>query len=496
MLRVTQIRTSRTRTSAILRATIRCSGSRLDGVDLWFGYPPKYYEHLSLSADPWIAGLVTIAMRLRRTLRVDAPASPRLLEGAQRFMDIMRLWRPECDRVPIETDGVTSSLVPGRSSPGPLEGRGTSPRRGLDPEGRCAAGRRVGEPRNMHHDGCVGAFFTAGVDSFYSLLKNHRLCRNDDRISHVLFVHGFDVRLSDRSLYALCRSEIIQAARRLDTIPILCATNIKEQTCDKGLDVWDMCHGQMLIAVALAIGSMWRQVLVGASHCYAELPRYGSHPLTDPLWSTDTLRIVHDGAEATRVEKIAGEIAASDVAMQYLRVCWQNTGGRYNCCECEKCLRTMVALDILGILDKCRSFDRPLRYAEVARMKFPSLPARMLMVQNYEAALARGANLALIRAMRQALYPSLTHRMCQSLHDYGKRVARRVDRTLLGGRVRSWHHRAKPQRFGEPALAGACLAAGNSLVSLPPVGLGPSGPAVMVGAGGIHTACHVKEERR
>ena len=44
---------------------------------------------------------------------------------------------------------------------------------------------------------------------------------------------------------------------------------------------------------------------------------------------------------------------------RHLRVCWKNYGRRDNCCRCEKCLRTMLMLDLLGKLGPFEAF--PLR---------------------------------------------------------------------------------------------------------------------------------------
>ncbi len=42
----------------------------------------------------------------------------------------------------------------------------------------------------------IACFFSGGVDSFYTLLK-HR-----EEITHIIFVHGFDIALEDHSLRA------------------------------------------------------------------------------------------------------------------------------------------------------------------------------------------------------------------------------------------------------------------------------------------------------
>jgi hypothetical protein len=59
------------------------------------------------------------------------------------------------------------------------------------------------------------------------------------------------------------------------------------------------------------------------------------------------MRIVHDGAEATRPEKVA-VIADWPEACRYLRVCWESGDPARNCCRCEKCTRTILNFRAAG----------------------------------------------------------------------------------------------------------------------------------------------------
>ena len=67
-----------------------------------------------------------------------------------------------------------------------------------------------------------------------------------------------------------------------------------------------------------------------------------------PLFSSDSLSVIPANMAMTRLEKTK---YISDLESSYdsLMVCWS---GRENCCECTKCIRTMVALDWLGVLIK------------------------------------------------------------------------------------------------------------------------------------------------
>jgi hypothetical protein len=83
---------------------------------------------------------------------------------------------------------------------------------------------------------------------------------------------------------------------------------------------------------------------------------WGSHPVIDPLWSSENMEIIHDGANADRVTKIMDTIALYPEALRLLRVCVNKRGGSGNCGFCVKCIRTMTALEMAGVLRSCGSF--------------------------------------------------------------------------------------------------------------------------------------------
>jgi hypothetical protein len=68
---------------------------------------------------------------------------------------------------------------------------------------------------------------------------------------------------------------------------------------------------------------------------------------------------VHDGAEASRVDKIV-RIADDPIAQRNLRVCYGDYGSNTNCGRCMKCLRTMATLALVDRLEKFETFPVPL----------------------------------------------------------------------------------------------------------------------------------------
>jgi hypothetical protein len=215
--------------------------------------------------------------------------------------------------------------------------------------------------------------FSAGVDSWYSLLKHER------RVTHLLFVRGFDIGLDNDVLWRAARSNAEAVAAQLGKRLITCETNLRD-VADKSRGQWgktftgdfwgERLHGAAIASVALMLRRMIGELILPATHTYAQLLPWGTSPLLDPLWSDGYVKITHDGCERDRVAKVRS-LAASDIALATLRVCYVNTP-EINCGRCEKCLRTVMTLKLCGALERAKTFPRPVPLAELRGMIIPS----------------------------------------------------------------------------------------------------------------------------
>jgi hypothetical protein len=183
----------------------------------------------------------------------------------------------------------------------------------------------------------VLSFFSGGVDGTYTAMRNR------ERITTALLLRGIDMQLTNEALWPTAKAAADRLAQHLGLQLATVETNVRFLGYDAGLKWADHYQGAGLATIGHLLG--FGQVLVAATSSLAELGPYGSHPLTDPLWSSSTTVFVHEGA-VPRTEKIR-LIGQDPVVMEVLRVCWRDSG--YNCGRCGKCLRTMVALHLLGI---------------------------------------------------------------------------------------------------------------------------------------------------
>lgn len=204
------------------------------------------------------------------------------------------------------------------------------------------------EPSNVRG---IGQCFSGGVDSFYSLL------RGQHKPDSLVFIRGFDIPLADTVRSQMFEDSLGAIADASGTRALTVTTNLREHALFKASS-WEKGHGAALAAVGLVLSKEHDVLVIPSSYAYVNDTPWGSHWATDSLWSLPgRMQIIHDDATATRRQKVAA-IAAEPLVQRYLRVCWRNTTPNYNCSRCEKCLRTMVLLELAGQLSHYhRAFD-------------------------------------------------------------------------------------------------------------------------------------------
>lgn len=360
---------------------------------LWFRFP-RYLEDVTTDdANPFLAAMLPLAMRERRSIVIEGRVSRQLLAGTQQIMRIFASW----DR----------SLKPVRIDAEPAEATAEL---------------------NTH----VACFFTAGVDSFYTLLKNQQTQRGNERISHLLCVQGFPgFPLNNAQLYRYYHRSLGQIASELGLGAIIAETNLSDFV--PAFTPWDYHAGSNLAAVALCLPRLFRCAYIPAGDTYATLSRWGSHPLVDPLWSTESLEFRHDGCEAARSQKIEWYLARSRLALNHLRVCGYESTGERNCGRCEKCLRTMIGLHIFGVLDQADVFAEPLDLDRVRSMNGSALVTRFYLRDNLQALRRSTPDPNLESALQEALRPHAGRWAALRLQN----LARSLDQRLFRGRLRT-----------------------------------------------------------
>jgi hypothetical protein len=300
----------------------------------WFEVDEEHAGALSLSGSPWLACLLPLAVTLGQKLRLGAPVDPLLFENAPRLMETWTTWYrkrfPHLRVVAIEAELEKAPRV------------------------------RVAPLK-------TGAFFSGGIDSFYTILRNAELEDRSafPRIDSLLWVGGFDLPLgSPEEEFGRLRSRLSAAAQELGMGFLDVRTNLRT-TRFRAASWGHVAHGCALASVGLALEGLFQTIYIGATHESGEGKPWGSQPDTDPLLSTRSTRFVHDGA-MRRSDKTE-HISRSEVAMRTLHVCFRS-GSAENCCDCRKCLLAMMTLELLGAMPRCSAFPRPLDLQRVRRV--------------------------------------------------------------------------------------------------------------------------------
>jgi hypothetical protein len=216
----------------------------------------------------------------------------------------------------------------------------------------AAAGRDHARPAPR-----AATFFSGGVDSFYTLLKYRCAEQLPVPLTHILFMRGTETKLeSGRDLHT-AQHRVEEVARAVGVECIAGESNVRGQLLSR---YWESHFvGSALSAIALSLARGFGYVCIPSGRSYPFLSPRGSTPLVDERFSTESVQIVHDGAEVSRAEKVARIVDwNSEVSLRYLRVCWTNWGAGFNCGECKKCIRTLVALRALGVADRAETFPK------------------------------------------------------------------------------------------------------------------------------------------
>lgn len=289
---------------------------------LWFEFPEDCGDLVTDRADAFLSAMLLVAMRHgENIIEVRGEVSPRFLIGINEYQTAFSMW-PIWRFKPIRIE--CESLIPTSIENGPE---------------------------------IVMSAFSGGLDSFFTLkfyLPGNELPKSV-QISHLLFIHGFDIKLEYSGSFPLLRDAYSAMCDRLGIKLISSRTNHQQFGTRQN---WGLYHGSALIGAAHAVGRRTSMFHVPSSHSFTNLMPWGSDPGIDYLLSTEGTQVMHHGSGFTRTEKTEA-IGHWEETWDKLRVCALDDSP-VNCSKCEKCVRTMMTLDMLGVLERYSTFQGPL----------------------------------------------------------------------------------------------------------------------------------------
>lgn len=198
-------------------------------------------------------------------------------------------------------------------------------------------------------------FYGGGVDSTFALYKEKAT------LSHLVHIEGFDVQLADVDRLERVKQNNLVMARECALAPVVVRSNLRAHP-DFNVLSWDNAGGGALACVAHLLQQHCGTFLISGDGHLSEIDpaALAIHPTLTREWSSGSVKFVHQGEGISRHAK-AGTIAKWPLAMQNLRVCWENRSRDMNCGICEKCLRTRIAFIAAGVTDSLVAFpDEPI----------------------------------------------------------------------------------------------------------------------------------------
>lgn len=304
---MTTVRVGRTRFDSRTAVTELTIGAERHELLFHTRQPLPRHPHFG---DVWLPIALFPAMRLGLPLELADPVSTGLLRRVRDAQEILTSWYPDLTRVEV-----------------------------------AAPSRR---PRLTAQHRTLQAF-TGGVDSFYSALRG-------DDLDALVYLH--DLHHDVHAVRDRMTGHLTGIAEALG-LPIIHVEYRVRHMLDRYAEWGTQTHGAVLGALAAFIVRGSADFRIPATHSFADMPiRRGSHAALDPLWGSEARRIVHHGADLGRFEKIRA-IVDMPIALENLRVCFSTTT-EINCSACEKCVRTMIPLDLLGALERARTFRGPI----------------------------------------------------------------------------------------------------------------------------------------
>lgn len=296
--------------------------------ELYFETDEEFSQSLSCNPHAFLIACAIPALHYgEERVFIDAEICSELREGLSVAMGWLRHWF-QPDREPLQIEAKTRSNIPARSGP-----------------------ERA------------GFLFSAGIDSLATLRAN-RLNYSEEHplsIKDGLLVYGLE--MDDPKAFEYVVNSLSDLAPKISITLIPVYTNhylhYRDEDSRAGFTFWwERYEGAALAAVAHAFARRFKVVSIASDYDIPNLRPFGSHPLLVPNYSSSDLRIQLYGSHLSRFARTK-LVADWGVPLKHIRVCnlyRLYRPGELNCGECDKCIRTMLALLALGVLDQTSAF--------------------------------------------------------------------------------------------------------------------------------------------
>ena len=194
--------------------------------------------------------------------------------------------------------------------------------------------------------------FSGGVDAYTTLL------RHIDEKPDLLMIWGADIPTREYRGWAVMQKKVEEGAVNFGLEPHFVRSNNKKLLnlkmmnslveAETGDNWWHgFMHGILILshAAVFCFKKKLETVYIASSFTYGDVYTCASDPTIDNFVRFCGAKVIHDGYELNRQQKlrfISDFVKQSGTPID-LHVCWEDKSGE-NCCNCEKCFRTMLGL--------------------------------------------------------------------------------------------------------------------------------------------------------
>ena len=200
----------------------------------------------------------------------------------------------------------------------------------------------------------VGTGISCGIDSFHAISSHSNTNFKNHNITHLAFNNVGSHGEGERAIYLYNeRKKLVEKF----------ADEYNYKLVESNSNIYDVIpQNHLLTHTYTSCFAIYCLQKLYSIYYYASSQTFNSFTLKDnqkkssgyydlltlSMFSTKSLQIFSAGATQTRLEKTK-RVALYEPSYKYLNVCTQSA---QNCNQCEKCTRTILALDAMGYLEK------------------------------------------------------------------------------------------------------------------------------------------------
>lgn len=306
--------------------------SKNENKELWFSVPKNYEEGVCKEQyDSFLVGILYPAMESGEDILIKGKVSSKLLFNINNYViPLICSFSNKVKKIKVEAEEISYK----------------------------------------NYDGIgIGTGFSGGVDSFSTVYDHYELEKDKKyKINSFLFLNvGSHGSGDEKEVYSkfMKRYDFLKKFPEeigLEFVPV-----------NSNLYKFHPWGHQLTCTLTLVAGVLIMQKRYNKYYCsslgwsYLELLEFYKDdlgkdiaifdPILLPLLSTESLELIADGTQYTRVEKVKNIINYEPV-YRYLNVCVSGEDTHENCSLCSKCCRTLMTLDSIGKIEEFSSlFD-------------------------------------------------------------------------------------------------------------------------------------------